>query len=215
MDCVIDEYKQCYRLGTIPNLRVIFSAHVVFHENEFPLSGQAPRHTAPIPQRSDYRLLPHAQNDGDAPSLQQQTSTSEQELKISAPRQSSRTWNPTAKELNRQAHFFSSEIHSNLTDEAEFSPNFTPTDFHDADGVFATAGGDPPNRRAAMSSPDAINWRRAELEEISSHIENNTFSEPVDLPHDRKAITCKWGGHRRHPHLMQRRRKGLLKLPQH
>jgi hypothetical protein len=51
---------------------------------------------------------------------------------------------------------------------------------------------DPKNYREAMTSDNAILWKKALQEEYTSLIENGTWSELKDLPKGRKALGSKW-----------------------
>lgn len=50
---------------------------------------------------------------------------------------------------------------------------------------------DPLTFQEAMESNDRKNWKAAIEEKLMSHEDNGTW-KLVDLPHDKKAIKCKW-----------------------
>lgn len=163
----IDAQRQCYRLAEFPTLKLIFSSHVIFHEDEFPFAGQPERPLSIATSRVDYRLLnPGNQADGDPvndpPVVIQQPSDE------SSQRRSLRGYHPSAKELERVVHHV---LNTAGTDGAEAK--------------------DPKTRREAMSGRDSKTWRLAEIEEFKSQISNKTFGPATNLPPGRRAITPK------------------------
>jgi hypothetical protein len=51
---------------------------------------------------------------------------------------------------------------------------------------------EPRNISEALKGPEADAWQKAVDEEIQGLMENGTWSEPVDLPQGRKALTTNW-----------------------
>ena len=179
----IDERRQCYRLGAVPHLKIIYSAHVTFDERHMPYrrefedaaregdfitGSHAPSRTAPLTAASD------------------------------RPR---RQWHPSAAALERIA----SQDPAPPDREGEEGAALAASDhvasahhvytMHDVDISYAYSTADtvePSSHAEAMSRPDAAKWREAEISEYRSHVKNGTFGPRTKLPVGYKAIPAAW-----------------------
>ena len=171
----VDPRYKCYLLGKLPHYELVRSPHVTFNESKFPCKGLA---------SGNSDVLPLIDDGGHA-------TTKDSGLDLHEPRRSSRAWTPSPQCLRNivgpDSHPAAAQTHSVTA----------AIDSASVEEVFATATvpekqETPRNHRHAMSLPESVEWRAAEVDEYISHEENKTFGPPTRLPAGHRAIPAAW-----------------------
>lgn len=208
----IDDARKCYKLATIPNFKVSYSAHVTFDEATFPCKASIPRSMSEL----EHSFAPLT-----SPSAPLASSSDP----LPVPRRPRRVWAPSREALENLASAAPSSPDpvpaqpavqhaaqpiSNVatTTAATTSPStHLPSFFYACFAatpmlafslllalnatILGDLDGDPRTRAEAMSRADAPRWRAGEISEFRSHVLNGTLGPPVplaSLPSGTKAI---------------------------
>ena len=183
-----DPNRNCYRLATIPNYKLVFSIHVTFNESDFPM--QSTKTQANSDQYLQLAPVPRSQEPVTSPESVDSTTPNSEDTKTAT--RPVRIRNPSLLQL--EAIQNTPETVSSAT-EIRFSPKHFLEDAPSpslalastfVEFVFSTtstdAPPDPKNHSEAMRRHDAAAWRQAEIDEFLAHEENNTFGPPTRPP---------------------------------
>ena len=174
----IDPQYRCYLLGKLPHFELVRSPHVTFNETLFPCRQRfAQQH-----RLSEDFLSQPSSHDGDAFTGPPMLADS---LPVRQPR-TRRDWTPSAQCLRNIAN---ADSHPAAVAPATVAAACLS---HSVEQVFASTSEvslpDPKDYGHAMSLPDAVQWRIAEIEEFLAHKHNKTFGDATHLPPGHKAI---------------------------
>jgi len=178
----LDPHNRGYRLGQLPHMKIVHSAHVTFNETMFPCRSQEPTR-----ENHQYELLP-------APPITA-TTMPHMEPDFSPPQATgntrpSRQWKPSNAFLRNMP-----DVDSHPA--ATVSPS-TSVARHSqiVEQIFAAQAENTPippsDHGQAMASPEAPLWRQGQIAEVREHIACNTIGPAVIPPPGARIIPASW-----------------------